>query len=127
MPGLEVWAGEWVEFLIRLGERTLLMPRTSRPRRSSSVAYAALNLIGIEVLEARRAVPEFQKDPAALAAALCAEFNGQDRDALGVALDAGLLVDLLIGDGGMERAECNGPRSGLFGPSKAGRRSSRAL
>jgi tetratricopeptide (TPR) repeat protein len=58
-----------------------------------------LNLLEIEVLKTTRAVVEFQKTPDSLVEALCSHINGEDNDAIGVALDPGVLVDLSIGEG----------------------------
>lgn len=104
---VEVWVGEWVELDPTWG--TNFVDATHIKTASFELgAYAALNLIGIEVVEARRAVPDFQTDPGTLAGALCEQFNGADRDALAVALDPGVLVDAFMGAGsweGMSAAE----------------------
>ncbi|HWO00496.1 MAG TPA: transglutaminase domain-containing protein [Blastocatellia bacterium] len=98
---VEVWVGEWVELDPTWG--TDFVDATHIKTVSSELgAYAALNLIGIEVVEARHAAAAFQKDPRALAEALCKEFNGEDQDVLAVALEPRVLVDALMGDGSWE-------------------------
>jgi tetratricopeptide (TPR) repeat protein len=104
---VEVWAGEWVELDPTWG--TNFVDATHiRSSSSELLAYAALNVISIEVLEATRGVADFQKDPKALAEAICEEFNGQRTEALSVAVDPSVLTDALMGEGawmGMSRAE----------------------
>jgi tetratricopeptide (TPR) repeat protein len=66
---------------------------------SEFLAYAALNLIGLEVLEARRSVPDFQKDASKLAETLC-DGSRVDRleDVLAVAIDPATLIDATMGE-----------------------------
>jgi tetratricopeptide (TPR) repeat protein len=104
---VEVWIGEWVELDPTWG---MNFADATHIRSSSSelIAYSSLNLIGIEVLEASRSVPEFQREPDALANALCDEFNGEDNEALAASLDPAVLIDGLMGDGawaGLNAAE----------------------
>ncbi len=104
---VEVWAGEWVELDPTWG--TNFVDATHiRSSSSELLAYAALNVISMEVLEAKRGVADFQKDPKALAEAICEEFNGQRTEALSVAVDPSVLTDALMGEGawmGMSPAE----------------------
>jgi tetratricopeptide (TPR) repeat protein len=107
---VEVWAGEWVELDPTWG--TNFVDATHiRSASSELLAYGSLNLIGIEVMNASRAVPEFQKNPRALVETICREFNGDGGDgALSVALEPGILVNGLMGEGaweGMTEAERN--------------------
>ena len=57
---VEVWAGRWIELDPTWG--THFVDATHiRERSSALVTSAALNLIDLEVLEARRTVEDFQK------------------------------------------------------------------
>jgi len=56
------------------------------------LTYASLNLIDLEVLEARRGVAEFQKDVRMLAEKLCQELPQSNSAALTSALDLGVLT-----------------------------------
>jgi hypothetical protein len=96
---VEIWAGEWVELDPTWG--TNFVDATHiRSSSSELLAYAALNVINIEVLEAKRGVAEFQRDPRALSEAICEEFNGQRAEVLSVAVDPAILIDSLCeGDG----------------------------
>lgn len=95
---VEVWAGEWVELDPTWG--TNFVDATHiRSSSSELLAYAALNVISIEVLEARRGVADFQRDPKALVEAICEEFNGQRTEVLSVAVDPAVLTDALMGAG----------------------------
>lgn len=93
---VEIWAGEWVELDPTWGTNFV---DATHIRSSELLAYAALNVINIEVLEANRGVPDFQRDPQVLAEAICEELNGQRTDALALAVDPGILIDALMGEG----------------------------
>jgi Flp pilus assembly protein TadD len=95
---VEVWVGEWVELDPTWGTNFV---DATHVRSSSSelLAYAALNVIGIEVVDTRREFADFQKDPKALAEAICEEFNGHRAEALSVAVDPAVLTDALMGEG----------------------------
>ncbi|HYV04382.1 MAG TPA: transglutaminase domain-containing protein, partial [Blastocatellia bacterium] len=104
---VEVWAGEWVELDPTWGTNFVDATHV-RSTSSELLAYAALNVINIEVLEARRDIAAFQKDPKALVEAVCEELNGQPIEALSVAVDPAVLIDSLMGEGawtGMSPAE----------------------
>jgi len=102
---VEVWVGEWVELDPTWGTNFV---DATHIRSKELLAYAALNVISIEVLEARRGVADFQKDPKGLVEAICEELNGQRTEALSVAVDPAVLTDILMGEGtwaGMNGAE----------------------
>ncbi|HXF40123.1 MAG TPA: transglutaminase domain-containing protein [Blastocatellia bacterium] len=104
---VEVWAGEWVELDPTWGTNFVDATHV-RSTSSELLAYAALNVINIEVLEARRDIAAFQKDPKSLVEAVCEELNGQRTEALSVAVDPAVLIDSLMGEGawtGMSPAE----------------------
>lgn len=104
---VEVWVGEWVELDPTWG--TNFVDATHiRSASSELLTYSALNVVSIEVIEARRGVPEFQKNPKALIEAVCDELSGKENEALSNALDPSVLVDSLMGAGsweGMNSAE----------------------
>lgn len=104
---VEVWVGEWVELDPTWG--TNFVDATHiRSASSELLTYSALNVVGIEVMEARRGVPEFQKNPKALIEAICDELSGKENEALSNALDPAVLSDSLMGAGsweGMNSAE----------------------
>ncbi len=95
---VEVYAGEWIELDPTWG--TDFVDATHiRGSEDELLSYAALNLIDIEVLEAPRSVPDFQRDPLTLAQRICAELPEGDTSALTAALDIALLTDDLRGAG----------------------------
>jgi tetratricopeptide (TPR) repeat protein len=104
---VEVWVGEWVELDPTWG--TNFVDATHiRSASSELLTYSALNVVGIEVVEARRGVPEFQKNPKALVEAICEDLSGKGNEALSIALDPAVLIDSLMGDGawsGMNSSE----------------------
>lgn len=104
---VEVWVGEWVELDPTWG--TNFVDATHiRSASSELLTYSALNVIGIEVMEARRGAPAFQKNPKTLIEAICDDLNGKGNEALSYALDPAMLVDSLMGAGsweGMNSAE----------------------
>ncbi len=104
---VEVWVGEWVELDPTWG--TNFVDATHiRSASSELLTYSALNVIAIEVMEATRGVPEFQKNPKALIEAICDELSGKENEALSNALDPAVLSDSLMGKGswdGMSSAE----------------------
>ena len=93
---VEIWVGQWVELDPTWGTNFV---DATHIRSSELLAYAALNVINIEVLEAKRGISDFQKDPKALAEAICEELNGQRTDALSLAVDPAILIDALMGEG----------------------------
>ncbi|HZM84984.1 MAG TPA: transglutaminase domain-containing protein [Blastocatellia bacterium] len=102
---VEIWAGEWLELDPTWGTNFV---DATHIRSSELLAYAALNVINIEVVEAKRGIATFQKDPNALAEAICEELNGQRTEALALAIDPALLIDTHMGEGawaGMSGAE----------------------
>jgi Tfp pilus assembly protein PilF len=104
---VEVWVGEWVELDPTWG--TNFVDATHiRSASSELLTYSALNVVGIEVMEARRGVPEFQKSPRSLIEAICNDLSGAGNEALSNALDPAVLIDSLMGEGawnGMNSAE----------------------
>jgi tetratricopeptide (TPR) repeat protein len=106
---VEVWVGDWVELDPTWGTNFV----DATHIRSSAFdlgAYAALNLIGMEVLEARRGIAQFQRDPARLVEALLRNPDDSQVDAWSAALDPEILVDGLREPGtwaGMSPAERN--------------------
>jgi Tfp pilus assembly protein PilF len=103
---VEVWVGEWVELDPTWGTNYV---DATHIKSSELLAYAALNLVGIEVLESRRSVPDFQKDPVKLVDALSADPNTETREnVLGVVVEPEVLIDGVMGKGawaGMSSAE----------------------
>lgn len=96
---VEVWTGDWSELDPTWG--TNFVDATHiRSKAFELEAYAALNLVGIEVLGARRSVPDFQKDPGRLINALAKPSDADSLpDTLGVAIDPGILIDSAMGEG----------------------------
>ncbi|HJS23544.1 MAG TPA: transglutaminase domain-containing protein [Pyrinomonadaceae bacterium] len=93
---VEVWAGRWIELDPTWG--THFVDATHiRNTSSSLVTSAALNLIEIEVLEAKRTVADFQKSPRALAEHLIKAIPaGHERD-VEAAIDLATLTDEFMG------------------------------
>ena len=99
---VEVWAGRWIELDPTWG--TSFVDATHiRDGSNALVTSAALNLIELEVVEAKRAVAEFQKTPRALAEHLSRVIPLADRSEIEAAIDLGVLVDEHMGAGAWVR------------------------
>ena len=95
---VEVWAGRWIELDPTWG--TSFVDATHiRDGRNALVTSAAVNLIELEVLEAKRTVAEFQKTPRALAEHLAKVIPLKDKSELEATLDLPILVDEYMGAG----------------------------
>ena len=95
---VEVWAGRWIELDPTWG--THFVDATHiRDTSSALVTSAALNLIDLEVLEARRTVEDFQKSPKALAQHLIKAIPAGNRSDLEAVLDVATLTDEFMGAG----------------------------
>ena len=93
---VEVWVGEWVELDPTWG--TDFVDATHiRNDTSALVTAAALNLIDVEVLEARRTVGDFQKSPKALAEHLAKVIALNDKSEVEATLDVAVLTDEFMG------------------------------
>jgi tetratricopeptide (TPR) repeat protein len=93
---VEVWAGEWVELDPTWG--TDFVDATHiRTAADELIGYAALNLIEVEVLEAPRAVPDFQRSARSFAEKLRDDLSAGTR--LSFTLDAVALTDEHMGAG----------------------------
>jgi tetratricopeptide (TPR) repeat protein len=99
---VEVWAGRWIELDPTWG--TSFVDATHiRDASNALVTSAALNLIELEVIEAKRTVAEFQKTPRALAEHLARVIPLRDRSELEATLDLPILVDEYMGAGEWNR------------------------
>ena len=95
---VEVWAGRWIELDPTWG--TSFVDATHiRNATNSLVTSAALNLIELEVVEAKREVAEFQKSPQALAEHLGRVIPLADKSEIEAAIDLSVLVDEHMGAG----------------------------
>ncbi|HEY3579164.1 MAG TPA: transglutaminase domain-containing protein, partial [Pyrinomonadaceae bacterium] len=95
---VEVWAGRWIELDPTWG--TSFVDATHiRDGGNALVTSAAVNLIELEVLEAKRTVAEFQKTPQALAEHLARVIPLKDKSELEATLDLPILVDEYMGAG----------------------------
>jgi len=95
---VEVWVGKWIELDPTWG--THFVDATHiRNESGALVTSAALNLIELEVLEARRSVTDFQKTPKALAQHLLKAIPTANRSDIEAVLDLGILTDELMGTG----------------------------
>ena len=99
---VEVWAGKWIELDPTWGTHYVDATHI-RNESSALVASAALNLIELEVLEARRTVSDFQKTPKALAQHLLKAIPTANKSDLEAVLDLGVLTDELMGAGTWSR------------------------
>lgn len=95
---VEVYAGEWVEMDPTWG-RDFADATHLRESSGGLLSYAALNLIDIEILEAPRAVPEYQRSARSLVDALCREIFTGRKSILSDALDVAFLADQHMGPG----------------------------
>lgn len=95
---VEVWAGKWIELDPTWG--THFVDATHiRNESSALVTSAALSLIELEVLEARRSVTEFQKTSKALTQHLIKAIPSANKSDIEAVLDLGILTDELMGAG----------------------------
>jgi Flp pilus assembly protein TadD len=95
---VEVWVGRWVELDPTWGTH-FVDPTHIRNESGALVTSAALNLIELEVLDARRSVTEFQKTPKALAQHLLKAIPTANRSDVEAVLDVGVVTNELMGDG----------------------------
>lgn len=95
---VEVWAGRWIELDPTWG--TSFVDATHIRNSNNSLIYtAALNLIDIEVVEAKRTVAEFQKTPRALMDHLIRVMPTANKPEIEATVDLGVLVDEHMGAG----------------------------
>ncbi|HET7288226.1 MAG TPA: transglutaminase-like domain-containing protein, partial [Pyrinomonadaceae bacterium] len=95
---VEVWAGKWIELDPTWG--THFVDATHiRNESSALVTSAALSLIELEVLEARRGANEFQKTPKALTQHLLKAIPTANKSDIEAVLDLEILTDELMGAG----------------------------
>ena len=95
---VEVWVGKWVELDPTWG--TDFVDATHiRDSSNALVTSAALNLIDLEVLEARRNVAEFQKSAKALAQHLSKAIPTAARSDVEATIDLPVLTDEFMGQG----------------------------
>ncbi|HEX5964358.1 MAG TPA: transglutaminase domain-containing protein, partial [Pyrinomonadaceae bacterium] len=95
---VEVWIGEWIELDPTWG--THFVDATHiRNQSSTLVTAAALNLIDLEVMETRRTVAEFQKNPRALAEQLVKAIASADQSEIEASFDLATLTDEFMGAG----------------------------
>jgi Flp pilus assembly protein TadD len=99
---VEVWVGKWIELDPTWG--THFVDATHiRNDSGALVTSAALNLIDLEVLEARRSVTDFQKTAQALAEHLLKAIPTADDADIEAVLDLGILTDEFMGAGTWSR------------------------
>src|SRR5215212_1882201 len=95
---VEVWVGKWIELDPTWG--TDYVDATHiRDSSRALVTSAALNLIELEVLEAKRSVAEFQKNAKALAQHLTKAIPTGARSDIEAAIDLPTLTDEFMGQG----------------------------
>ena len=95
---VEVWIGKWIELDPTWG--THFVDATHiRNDSGALVTSAALSLIELEVLEARRSVTDFQKTPRALTEHLLKAIPTANNADIEAVLDLGILTDELMGAG----------------------------
>ena len=95
---VEVWIGKWIELDPTWG--TSFVDATHiRATGDALLTSAGLNLLELEVLEAKRSVAEFQKTPRALAEHLAKAIPATDKPELEAAADVGVLIDAFMGAG----------------------------
>ena len=95
---VEVWVGKWVELDPTWG--TSFVDATHiRNTTNTLLTSAALNLIELEVLEARRTVAEFQRTPRALTEHLMQAIPAGNKSEIEATIDLPTLTDELMGAG----------------------------
>ncbi len=99
---VEVHVGRWIEIDPTFG--TNFVDATHiRSESGDLIRYAALNLLDLEVMEAPRAIPDYQRDAKILADTICKEISKGSSTALSLSLDMSVVVDLQMGAGAWER------------------------
>lgn len=99
---VEVWVGKWIELDPTWG--THFVDATHiRNDSGALVTSAALNLIDVEVLEARRSITEFQKTPRVLTEHLLKAIPTANKADIEAVLDLGILTDEMMGAGTWSR------------------------
>jgi tetratricopeptide (TPR) repeat protein len=99
---VEVWVGKWIELDPTWG--TDFVDATHiRDSSNALVTSAALNLIELEVVEAKRNVAEFQKTAKALAEHLAKAIPTAARADIEAAIDLPALTDEFMGQGAWSR------------------------
>lgn len=95
---VEVWIGKWIELDPTWG--TSFVDATHiRATGDALLTSAGLNLLELEVMEAKRTAAEFQKTPRALAEHLAKAITVADMSELEAAMDVALLTDTQMGAG----------------------------
>jgi tetratricopeptide (TPR) repeat protein len=95
---VEVWIGKWIELDPTWG--TDFVDATHiRDSSNALVTSAALNLIEVEVLEAKRTVSDFQKSATALVQHLSKAIPAAARSDIEAAIDLPTLTDEFMGQG----------------------------
>lgn len=95
---VEVYVGEWVELDPTWGTEFADATHV-RAAKGDVLSYAVLNVLSIEIIEAKRGVADFQRDAMKLATKLCEELSEGSRSALTSALDIEMLADEFVGSG----------------------------
>jgi transglutaminase-like putative cysteine protease/Tfp pilus assembly protein PilF len=95
---VEVYVDRWIEIDPTWGTNYVDATHL-RQSTEDLTAYAALNLASIEVLEAPRLVPDFQRDPSLLVEKICEQLSEGAGSALRFALDNRSLTDEAMGAG----------------------------
>jgi Flp pilus assembly protein TadD len=99
---VEVWVGKWIELDPTWG--TSFVDATHiRATGDSLLTSAGLNLLELEVMEAKRTAADFQKTPRALAEHLAKAIPVGDESELEAATDVGLITDSFMGAGAWTR------------------------
>lgn len=95
---VEVYAGRWIELDPTWG--TDFVDATHvRSAAGEMISYAALNLVSIEVMEAPRAVADYQRDAKLLAEKICEQWGDETHTALTASIDMAALADEHTGAG----------------------------
>ncbi|HEU4508771.1 MAG TPA: transglutaminase domain-containing protein [Pyrinomonadaceae bacterium] len=95
---VEVWVGKWVELDPTWG--THFVDATHiRSSSNAIITSAALNMIDIEIVETKRTIADFQKNPRALAEQLAKALANGDNSDLQAALDLTTLTDEFMAPG----------------------------
>lgn len=99
---VEVYAGRWIELDPTFGT-TGVDATHIRSESGDLIRYAALNLLDLEVMEAPRSIPDYQRDAKTLADTICKEISKGVTSALSLALDMSVVADAQMGAGAWER------------------------
>src|SRR5215471_1267718 len=99
---VEVYVDRWIEIDPTWGTNYVDATHL-RQSTEDLTTYAALNLASVEVLEAPRLVPDFQRDPALLVEKICEDLSKGVGSALRFAVDIRPLTDQLMGAGSWVR------------------------